>query len=612
MSLLHLDAVAFATPADQVSMQQNNVSPVFNAITPTCSQSPFAAIKSEPNMSDCVTSMANWPQPASVLTKLSSDSHFNGGYDMSSQFSHSASAPAYPTPDQNIPQKVSAIGNPLGSGYESANLMLNTAALGTHQHSSELATGFAVPMHGGLPGTTSLSEFATAATTPNADHNSAGSSPLSSQQNMLSHTHMSPVSMMSGQVLHSLGDIPSISAGMMGPISRPMEMLAGHSMLDSSMSLSHQLPSTILHSTGMGSADIAENGLSSAESSGYGICEDITKDHIAYWDSNNFVCIPVMENLRAELNLKGMTANHTDSLQKNFNDYQFKRQTDQRRIRHTTEQGIVKFSNENFLPGRRDLLDLVVRKSALKKLQNGGSRERPSGTAQARKKPRVPSMRQNGSRTSRQSTSERLKPYGRPMPIEAGPMVSFPMSVSPTTSFQTHHMHNPPNIPQYYGNEGPSMVMQPLGVANLGFSIAHSMPLSDRPEPGLIPASNGSYSQQPFYMNNASPGLMPSFMHPPPHVNLPTSFHGQYPTPLPPPQHHTTHTLAPLYPQQQHEYQENSPHNGLEDHYHGSHQLPLHPPHMQQPHQYQVFATPGDMHSHHTPPRGVDSSSHPA
>ncbi|KAJ2530815.1 hypothetical protein GGH20_001719, partial [Coemansia sp. RSA 1937] len=148
MSLLHLDAVAFATPADQVSMQQNNVSPVFNAITPTCSQSPFAAIKSEPNMSDCVTSMANWPQPASVLTKLSSDSHFNGGYDMSSQFSHSASAPAYPTPDQNIPQKVSAIGNPLGSGYESANLMLNTAALGTHQHSSELATGFAVPMHG--------------------------------------------------------------------------------------------------------------------------------------------------------------------------------------------------------------------------------------------------------------------------------------------------------------------------------------------------------------------------------------------------------------------------------------------------------------------------------
>ncbi|KAJ2104983.1 hypothetical protein GGF48_006358, partial [Coemansia sp. RSA 921] len=115
---------------------------------------------------------------------------------------------------------------------------------------------------------------------------------------------MSPVSMMSGQVLHSLGDIPSISAGMMGPISRPMEMLAGHSMLDSSMSLSHQLPSTILHSTGMGSADIAENGLSSAESSGYGICEDITKDHIAYWDSNNFVCIPVMENLRAELNLK--------------------------------------------------------------------------------------------------------------------------------------------------------------------------------------------------------------------------------------------------------------------------------------------------------------------
>ncbi|KAJ2430632.1 hypothetical protein IWW46_006999, partial [Coemansia sp. RSA 2440] len=82
---------------------------------------------------------------------------------------------------------------------------------------------------------------------------------------------MSPVSMMSGQVLHSLGDIPSISAGMMGPISRPMEMLAGHSMLDSSMSLSHQLPSTILHSTGMGSADIAENGLSSAESSGYGL-----------------------------------------------------------------------------------------------------------------------------------------------------------------------------------------------------------------------------------------------------------------------------------------------------------------------------------------------------
>ncbi|KAJ2502412.1 hypothetical protein GGH96_001075 [Coemansia sp. RSA 1972] len=611
MSLLHLDAVAFATPADQAPMQQNSASPVFNVVTPTCSQSPFAAIKSEPNVPSCITSMANWHQSTSVLTKLSSDGNFNGGYDMSSQFSHNASAPAYPTPDQNIPPKVSAIGNPLGSEYERANMLLNTTDLGAHQHSSELQRGFAVSMHGGLPGATSLSEFATAATTPNGDHNSTGSSPLSSQQNMLGHTHMSPISMMSGQVLHSLGDIPPISAGMMAPISQPMEMLAGHSMLDSSMSLSHQLPSTILHSTGMGSADIADNGLSSAESSGYGICEDATMDHIAYWDSNNFVCIPVMENLRVELNSKGMTANHTDSLQKNFNDYQFKRQTDQRRIRHTSEQGIVKFSNENFLPGRRDLLDLVVRKSALKKLQNGGNRERPSGTAQARKKPRVPSTRQNGSRTSRQSTSERLKPYGRPMPIEAGPMSVFPMSVSPTTSFQTHHMHNPSNIPQYYGNEGPSMVMQPLGVANIGFNIAHSMPLSDRPEPVLIPASNGGYSQ-PLYMNNASPGLMPGFMHPPPHVNLPTSFHGQYPTPLPP-QHHAAHTLAPLYPQQQqHEYQENSPHNGLEDYYHGSHQLPLHPPHMQQPHQYQVFATPGDMHSHYTPPRGVDSSSHPA
>ncbi|KAJ2543830.1 hypothetical protein GGF49_001789 [Coemansia sp. RSA 1853] len=612
MSLLHLDAVAFATPADQVSMQQNNASPVFHAVTPTCSQSPFAAIKSEPNLPGCVTSMANWQQPASVLTKLSSDGNFNGSYDMNSQFSHNASAPAYPTPDQNIPPKVGPIGHPLVSGYESTSLLLDTAALGAHQHSSELPSGFAVPMHGGLPGATSLSEFATAATTPNGDHNSTSSSPLSSQQNMLGHTQMSPVSMISGQVLHSLGDIPSISAGMMEPISRPMEMLAGHSMLDSSMSLSHQLPSNILHSTGMGSADIAENGLSSAESSGFGICEARELDHIAYWDSNNYVCIPSMENLRAELNTKGMTANHTDSLQKNFNDYQFKRQTDQRRIRHTSEVGTVKFSNDNFLPGRRDLLDLVVRKSALKKLQNGGNRERPNGTAQARKKPRVPSTRQNSSRTSRQSTSERLKPYGRPMPIEGGPMASFPMSVSPTASFQTHHAHNPSNIPQFYGNEGPSMMMQPLGVTNLGFNIAHSMPLSDRPEPALIPASNGGYSQQHFYVNNASPGLMPSFMHPPPHVNLPTPFHGQYSTPLPQQQPHATHTLAPLYPQQPREYQENSPHNGFEDHYHGSHQLPLHPPQMQQPHQYQVFATPGDMHSHHTPPRGLDSSSHPA
>ncbi|KAJ2317013.1 hypothetical protein IWW52_003350 [Coemansia sp. RSA 2704] len=518
-----------------------------------------------------------WQQSAPALGKLAGSTDM-AGYGMDGRLPNDVSAMAYPTPSQSMPLKASSIGgNPLNPAYDNTSLMLDSSALAA-QPSSGISSAFAAPLHGMLPPSSSFSEFATAAPTPLGGHPSANSSPMSMHNSLANHSNLSPASMMPASGLHSLSDIPPISASMMAPGTRPLEVLGSGTVIESTMSLSHELS-----------------------------IEDRSLDHIVYWGEDNFVCIPSVHNLLVQLNSLGMTAHHVDSVHKNFNDYQFKRRTDQRRIRHTSEQGITKFSHESFLPGRPDLLHLVVRKSALKKMQGGGSGGRDRVSGSARKKPRAPSLRQNGTRPSRQSTSERINPYARYAPVGPEHISGFPMPMSPTTSFQTHQGPSSSAVPPLYSASETSGLVMPLGVPNFGFGISHTMPMPERSEPGLISTSSSGYSQAPFYMNNASPGFIPTLMQPP-HVSLPSSFQGQYPTPLPPP-HQQTHHMPHTQPLQ-HEYKEHSPRDSAEDHYHGHNPLALHPPHMQQPHQYQLFASSGDMAAHPTPPRGVDSGSH--
>ncbi|KAJ1956897.1 hypothetical protein GGI12_005184, partial [Dipsacomyces acuminosporus] len=81
------------------------------------------------------------------------------------------------------------------------------------------------------------------------------------------------------------------------------------------------------------------------------IITDPSQRDILRWGANNELEIPDFERLLEKLKSMGMSATHQDSLQKNFNDYMFKRVTDQRRIRHTKEPRIVKFRHKYFLPG---------------------------------------------------------------------------------------------------------------------------------------------------------------------------------------------------------------------------------------------------------------------
>ncbi|KAJ2820189.1 hypothetical protein IWW50_005156, partial [Coemansia erecta] len=272
MPLLHLDAPTFGMLAEQAELQNGNASPAFNPVTPTSSQSPYTSIKSEPTVPDYGNTVHGWQTHASDLTKLPGSVDFSNSYDMSAQFPHDVSSAAYPTPNSSITQKkMTSIGNVLPAAYTSAGMMLEPPALAAQQHSGELSNAFGDPISCAMPPTSSFSEFPTAATTPRGEHNSTGSSPLASYRNVLGTTHMSSESMMPAPVLNSLSDIPPASAGMIAPISRPMNMLAGNPVIDPSMSLSHQLqPSTAMHATGMGNVDNVENGLSSADSSGYG------------------------------------------------------------------------------------------------------------------------------------------------------------------------------------------------------------------------------------------------------------------------------------------------------------------------------------------------------
>ncbi|KAJ2616161.1 hypothetical protein H4S08_000916 [Coemansia sp. RSA 1365] len=642
MSAVYLvDTAAFGRPVDQTMLRQGTGhNPACSVATPASSnQSPYAAFNGNTSLgSGTIAATSTWQPVAPSMAKLS----INPGVGPSDSLMQSAlvgsmSTTAYPTPSQSIAQKTTTVGYPLNPGYNGHNAMFAPASFASPGGDvGKFTTAIGAALTRELPATTSHSEFATAATTPLGIRNSSNSSPLSLHNVVLNHTNVSPTGLISSAPLQPHEGMMSISSAIPPPlgihphsasVSRLDELAGGGSGMRGHPSLTQSEPtSASLHGTGMVHAGSNENGISSADSLGQGTCEDPAFDSIAYWDENNFVCIPVMENLRVQLNSLGMTANHTDSLQKNFNDYQFKRQTDQRRIRHTSEQGIVKFSNANFLPGREDLLHLVVRKSALKKLQGSATRERQNvSTPTPRKKVKPPSMRQSGPRASRVSTSERLNPYTRYMQVEAGQAPGFTMPMSPMVgTFHAQQAPGPAGIPPLYtSSEGPGLVV-PFGVPPLGFNIQQHMPMPERADQMLVSSTGQNYPQPPFYIDHASSGFIPGFMQS--NVPLAGPMQGRFSPSLSQPSSHSQQQSSQALPpphQQHFLHQDHSPHqltlqsNGGDanmDSYHHTHphQFALQPPQMQQ-HQYQLFAPPaGELPMQPTPPRIISGRNSPS
>ncbi|KAJ1724839.1 hypothetical protein LPJ53_000907 [Coemansia erecta] len=437
---------------------------------------------------------------------------------------------------QTMPIKTSAIGGPIGVAYDSPSMIFNQGSIAVT--AAEMVAALTTVMSSTLPASVSLSEFGTVANTPVDMRLSTNSSPSLVNSGLVSQKSSSPASMISGPTYPTMTSVPSLPTMLPNPI--PRDDL----LIDTRHSFLHSKAPSISY-TGNGLLSGNNTALNSGDSTGYSlsthpaqpnskpdatlfpsllhrICDDPTMDNIAFWDENEYVCIPVMENLRLQLNTMGMTANHTDSLQKNFNDYQFFRRTDQRRIRHTSEQGVVKFSNPYFLPGREDLLHQVVRKSALKKMNNVTGRDRSNTQTPSRKKAKAPVVRQgNNPRMPRQSTYERLNPYGRYGPADTTQMQGFPLSVSHSQS-----------IPQHQ-----SGLTMPMNMLQTDFGMPGSMAMMDRADvPMISPAPNSAlyfdqstpgFSHSPSgFAQNASSNLGMSSMMPshPMQINTPSQY----------------------------------------------------------------------------------------
>ncbi|KAJ2008732.1 hypothetical protein H4R26_000051 [Coemansia thaxteri] len=542
------DTSTYPTSIGQGLSQPSSFQASFDASATTTEQQQhhpsFTTVKSELLPGMLATSNTTWHSgPLVAVHGLSEDPlAIAADNEFSAHMSHSVAAVSYPTSSQSMALKSSIVSAPLGLGYSSEPAAYTPAAdMSAGMPSSvSLAT---------MPVTSTYFEFGTAMT---AETTPAATNNISMQS--------SPLSQHNGPLGHSMDGTPKLEPGLSVPVAtrqpyfEPPRTSLSHPdlplglVIDTKPLLSHSkstnfaLPCRDMEFAADGNcrvsiSDQPSYGLATQQPRSansrpensmlfpvmlYRICSNPELDEIARWDENNFVCIQSMETLRIHLNSEGMTANHADSLQKNFNDYQFKRQTDQRRIRHTTEQGIVKFSNDNFLPGREDLLPLVVRKSALKKLQGGGSqRERPSTSSSSRKKTRVPSIRASGPRMARQSTSERVNhPYARHSHGDSGQLPgTFQLhsaSIGPfsphSTSASANHMHA-----MYPSGEPSPVLMMPLGVSPLGLNLASSIPVSARAEPGLMSQGTTPYSQHQhsFYMDHASPSFMVPVAPPP-------------------------------------------------------------------------------------------------
>ncbi|KAJ2068831.1 hypothetical protein GGH13_004758, partial [Coemansia sp. S155-1] len=610
-------------------------------------QASFASIKSELISENYNTASPTWNPSSLTVGHLSSaDSPaITSDSELCGHLPKDLATVPYSMSGQSMTLKSSVVGGgPLGIDYSADSILFNSPM----PMSASLTASVSTPAL--VPAPSYFTFGSTASTTPMAMHLSTHSSPASQHIDLLNQANISPFDRISSTAINSVDCAPSFASAMSTPAPSRLQFAVPTRNYSSRTDLASELKivtkppmmhskSAIFATHGPGMANSSDSRFSSSDQSGHGlatqpplsagsrpdnalfpsllhrICMDPNMNDVAYWDEDNHVCIPVIENLRVQLNIMGMTANHTDSLQKNFNDYQFNRRTDQRRVRHTTEVAIVKFYNPNFLPDREDLLHLVVRKSALKKLQNtANQRDRPSTSASSRKKARVPSVRTNGQRGVRQSASERTNPYSRHGSGESSHMSAFQLPVSPMGHFPPHSASSPTNHlqPMYHGGE-PSTMMMPLGVHPVGFGLGQPASAGDRTDSALMsPSTPGSYAQQPFYMGHAQPAFGIHNVMAQPHSGL-TPIQGQYAPAFPSGPAYPRHPSLQGSPQ----YQPQPPlHNEYSDGYNttGYHQLAQHgqqhPAHIPQQ-QYHLFANSNDLSSEYSPPRVVNSGNYP-
>ncbi|KAJ2725206.1 hypothetical protein GGI07_001468 [Coemansia sp. Benny D115] len=517
------EATLYSRPSDQQTQTQSEGSvPGFDQSTTVATHSSFSAAKDESLSGDYTTS--NWQNstlPHNTLTTGNIESHLPGD----------ASVP-YQSLGQSMSMKTSALGGPITMPYDSSALMFNSAQMGVT--TANMGAALTSSMSNTLPASTSLSEFATAANTPKDAILSTHSSPVPAPSTFIDNRNPSPPSMLSTTAFSGINSMTSVPVVLPTPLSRE-ELIMNARSNPGMSSFSHDASadgrytkssSASLYGSGaLNKTDNTDASSYSASTSNptpaigadtalfpsllHRICEDPEQDHIAYWDSCNYVCIPAMESLRVQLNVMGMTANHTDSLQKNFNDYQFVRRTDMRRTRHTSEPTIVKFSNPNFLPGREDLLHKIVRKSAIKKLQSGAQR---TNTSSSRKSNKSPNMRQGSMRLPRQSTSERLNPYSRYGSSGSASINGFPMPIQPTGTLPSQQHSHASSISNIYAN-GDSGLAMPMNVLPSSFGMPANMNMVDRTDSSLLTAGNQSYANPQFYLSqNSSSFDLPSML----------------------------------------------------------------------------------------------------
>ncbi|KAJ2742195.1 hypothetical protein GGI20_004656 [Coemansia sp. BCRC 34301] len=623
-------------------------------------QPPFAAIKGE-LLQNPYTSSA-WPTDSLTAAQLSSNNSPATASDgeLCGHLPKAIATMPYSMPGQSMTLKPSVVGGGhLGLDYGAESLLF-----GSSMNMVDVLPSASAAMPSASQ---SYFGFGSTATTPLDVHPSTHSSPTSQHVGLLNDANVSPFSRIPSSAINSVECAPPFASTMSTPmLSRQQFAMPARNCLsradlpselkiDTKPQLTHsKSTSFVMHGSGMETPSNDDSRFCNSNQSGHGlatqsqlsastrsdlvffpallhrICMDPSMDHIAYWDEDNHVCIPTIENLRVQLNMIGMTANHTDSLQKNFNDYQFSRRTDQRRVRHTTEVAIVKFFNPNFLPGREDLLPLIVRKSALKKLQSGGNqRDRPSASAPARKKKRVPSVRTNGQRGPRQAAADRANPYMRHGPAEPNQMSEFQMPVSPMGHFSHHSAQSPVGQmqPMYHHHSSEpssaSMVM-PLGVHPMGFGIPSSIQMGDRAEPPLMSPVTTPYSQQPFYMENAPSAFGLHSIMPQSHSGL-VPIQSQYTPGFPSGSHssYSRHQSVHASPQYQPQSTTHSEYTDVygSNSYHlspNNHQQSLNQPQQQQQQQhshasqshYHLFANSTDLASEYSSPRPMNGSGH--
>ncbi|KAJ2225976.1 hypothetical protein IWW45_007655 [Coemansia sp. RSA 485] len=535
----HEESGVFATPLRQDQNTQESIVPSYNPAS-AASKPPFHSSKSDSLSTDIAG--VNW-EAADLLNKnsRSKSSELSKASDLDTHLPTETLSVSFVNLSQPMPIKASALSGPVGIAYDSSSLMFaqNDISVSAADVVSTLATAITSAMS-----SSTLNAFSTTAGMATENYSSINSSPLFNHSGVASQKSSSP-SILSGSTYPTMTSVPTLPAVLPMPLSREdlLEDARKNNVhlapMDRNLSVDTRY--SVMHSKTlsgpMQGSEVLQNGgesgyPNSADSTGYNIstdrnagsgmktdaslfpsllhriCEDHTLDSIAYWDENSYVCIPVMENLRLQLNTMGMTANHTDSLQKNFNDYQFFRRTDQRRIRHTSELGIVKFSNPSFLPGREDLLHLIVRKSALKKMQNGVSRT--GGSLGSRKKSKG-SVRQGSMRMSRQSTFERMNPYARFTASESSGMQGFPLPAVSASSTMSSNQHN---------------ISMSMGMLQPDFGIQSSMSMMERTD---LPMISPQQNSQLYFDQGSSNFDMSNMITQPMQLNA----QGQYSSPIP-------------------------------------------------------------------------------